>query len=78
MLEGSSMIRYNNKLFLKIMFLFLLVLKPFITHAYFQDHITITGPSKIAVGRPNLEYSIIPDINGPFTVISIHFFVEVR
>lgn len=58
------------------MFLFLLVLKPFITHAYFQDHITITGPSKIAVGRPNLEYSIIPDINGPFTVISIHFFVE--
>lgn len=69
------MIQNNHKLFFGTIFLLWAVLNSFVTQAYFQDHITVTGPSALAVGRPNLEYSIIPDINGPFTILFVEFYV---
>ncbi|MBQ7555969.1 hypothetical protein IJS98_05915, partial [bacterium] len=69
MIKGAK-----NSLFIAIVWL-LAVFCSCTAQAYFQDHITVTGPSKIAVGKPNLEYSIIPDINGPFTIISCLFCV---
>ncbi|MBR5624461.1 hypothetical protein IKW72_05605 [bacterium] len=69
------MIKQIKKYTLSCLLLFLMPWLSITGKAVVPDFMTISGPSKIAVGKPDLEYSVYYYINGSFTLINFDFVV---